>query len=85
MKPPSVALSNNLLKASMTRRNNKGDRGSPCLNPRELLKNPVGLPLTSTEVNRGNASKNPLPSVAKTAASQHVKPQRLTNYIVKKL
>jgi hypothetical protein len=79
MKPPSVTLSNNLLKASMTRRKNKGDRGSPCLNPRELLKNPVGLPLTSTE-------KRTEEMQAKTHLRQvSLKLQRLTNYIVKKL
>jgi hypothetical protein len=29
--------------------NNKSERGFPCFNPRELLKNPLGEPLTNNE------------------------------------
>jgi len=29
--------------------NNNGDKGSPCLKPRELLKNPDGLSFTKIE------------------------------------
>jgi hypothetical protein len=28
----------------------RGDRGSPCLSPRELLKKPDGVPFTKTEI-----------------------------------
>jgi hypothetical protein len=38
-----------LLKASITITNRKGERGSPCLTPLELLKKPDGEPLIKTE------------------------------------
>jgi UDP-3-O-[3-hydroxymyristoyl] glucosamine N-acyltransferase len=37
------------LKASITKTNNRSDKGSACLSPRELLKKPLGEPLTNTE------------------------------------
>jgi hypothetical protein len=40
---------NILLRASITMINKRGDRGSPCLSPRELLKKPDGVPLTKIE------------------------------------
>jgi hypothetical protein len=36
-------------KTSITRTNNKGDGGFPCLKPQELLKKPVEEPFTKTE------------------------------------
>jgi len=38
-----------LLKASMTITDRKENKGSPCLNPRELLKKPTGELFTKTE------------------------------------
>jgi hypothetical protein len=38
-----------LLKASITKTNNNGERGSPCPNPLELLKKSFGEPLTRME------------------------------------
>ena len=49
IKLPSLALSNILLRASITITNKGGAKWSPCLNPHELWKKPLGLPFTSTE------------------------------------
>lgn len=46
---PLTAANIILPKASITKTNSMGDKGSPCLNPQELLKNPIGVPLTKTE------------------------------------
>jgi hypothetical protein len=48
-RPMSMVIENILLKASMTTTNRRGDRGSPCLSPLELLKKLDGEPLTKTE------------------------------------
>jgi len=47
--PTFVALIINLLKVSITKINNKGERGSPFCNPLVLGKNPAASPLTKTE------------------------------------
>jgi hypothetical protein len=49
-KKPSLAVANNiLLNSSMKITKRKGEKGSSCLNPRELQKNLDGLPFTKTE------------------------------------
>jgi len=48
-KPPLTAAEIKWLKASITNTNNRVDRASPFLNPRELLKKLLGEPLTNTE------------------------------------
>jgi len=47
--PLSTVADNILLKASITTTNNKGDKGSPCRSPRELLKYLKGDPLMIME------------------------------------
>jgi hypothetical protein len=48
-RPLSTVAKNILLKGSMTTTNRRGDKGSSCLGPRELLKKPNREPLTKTE------------------------------------
>jgi hypothetical protein len=48
-KPLSTVAVIILLKASMTLTKRKGDSGSSCLNPRELLKKPAEEPFTKIE------------------------------------
>jgi hypothetical protein len=48
-KKKKIETVNILLRASITMINKRGDRGSPCLSPRELLKKPDGVPLTKIE------------------------------------
>ena len=49
MHPSWTALSNILPRASVTKTNNNGDNGSPCLKPLVLPKNPQGEPLIKME------------------------------------
>ena len=49
MSPSLTALSNILLKASITMTNNKGENGSPCIIPLELSKKVHGVPLMKME------------------------------------
>jgi len=46
-----MAALRDLPKPSVMRRNRKGDKGSPCLIPREGLKGPEGTPLTRIDKN----------------------------------
>ena len=48
MRPWSLALDIKRLRPSMTRIKSSGDRGQPCLMPREAEKNFEGVPLTRT-------------------------------------
>jgi hypothetical protein len=48
-KPPLTAAEIILPNASITMINSKGDKRSPCLKPRELLKKLVGEKVTKTE------------------------------------
>jgi len=48
-KKPSTTLITNLLRVSMTRMNNKGNKGSPCLIPLELGKKPDASALIKIE------------------------------------
>jgi hypothetical protein len=47
--PALIVAESILLKASITITKRKGDKGSPCLKPRELLKKPNRLPFTRTK------------------------------------
>jgi len=48
-KPPFIVVEITFLNASITMTNNKGNKGSPCLKPQELLKKSVGVSLTKIE------------------------------------
>jgi hypothetical protein len=48
-KPLPTATELILLNASITRTNNKGESGSSCLRPQEMLKNPLDEPFSKTE------------------------------------
>ena len=48
-KPSFLARDSSWLRASMAKRKRQGERGSPCLNPLELRKKPVGHPLMRIE------------------------------------
>jgi hypothetical protein len=48
-RPPLTMAESILLKASITITKRNGDKGSPYLKPRELLKKLDGLPFTKTE------------------------------------
>ena len=61
--PPSFALNINLLNASITKTNSKGERRSPCHRRRVLGKNTLGVPLIMIrESYLKNTKSNPAPN-----------------------
>ena len=56
----------------MTKRNKRGDKGSPYLKPHELPKNPTGDPFTNTEKQTVVTRASP-PSLLKTHSAQKTK------------
>lgn len=67
IKPPFTATTIIWLKASIKITKRRG--GGSCLKPQELLKNPLGVPLTRIELNFRYAMSNPLlPPFPKTTS-----------------
>ena len=71
-KPLSSVFFKIQLNTSMTKRNKRGDKGSPCLKPHELPKKPTGDPFTNTEKQIVVTRAFP-PSLLKTHSAQKIK------------
>jgi hypothetical protein len=73
-----------LLKASITITNKKGVRGSPCLTPRELSKNPEGEPLIKMEkhTNEITVSYPKAPFLLKPTSFKQIKQELSVDVVI---